>query len=62
MTFKFSRRHPDAAATKDNVGLTEQELSRVCGGQSGLDLYRIDLLSVVGKYIGETEKNLERLF
>jgi hypothetical protein len=28
----------------------------------GLDLYRIDLSSVVNKYIGETEKNLERLF
>jgi hypothetical protein len=27
-----------------------------------LDLYRIDLSSVVSKYIGETEKNLERLF
>jgi AAA+ superfamily predicted ATPase len=28
----------------------------------GLDLYRIDLASVVSKYIGETEKNLDRLF
>jgi len=28
----------------------------------GLDLYVIDLSSVVNKYIGETEKNLERLF
>jgi hypothetical protein len=27
-----------------------------------LDLYRIDLSSVVDKYIGETEKNLRRLF
>ena len=27
-----------------------------------LDLYRIDLASVVSKYIGETEKNLSRLF
>ncbi len=27
-----------------------------------LDLYRIDLSAVVSKYIGETEKNLERLF
>jgi hypothetical protein len=27
-----------------------------------LDLYRIDLASVVNKYIGETEKNLARLF
>jgi len=28
----------------------------------GLPLYRIDLDQVVSKYIGETEKNLERLF
>jgi hypothetical protein len=28
----------------------------------GLDLYRVDLSSVVNKYIGETEKNLERIF
>ncbi len=27
-----------------------------------LDLYRIDLSSVVSKYIGETEKNLDRIF
>jgi SpoVK/Ycf46/Vps4 family AAA+-type ATPase len=28
----------------------------------GLDLYRIDLSAVVSKYIGETEKNLSRIF
>ena len=28
----------------------------------GLDLYRIDLSQVVSKYIGETEKNLRRVF
>ena len=28
----------------------------------GLDLYKIDLANVVSKYIGETEKNLERIF
>ena len=28
----------------------------------GLDLYRIDLAGVVSKYIGETEKNLRRVF
>jgi hypothetical protein len=30
--------------------------------EARLDLYRIDLASVVSKYIGETEKNLSRLF
>jgi SpoVK/Ycf46/Vps4 family AAA+-type ATPase len=28
----------------------------------GLDLYKIDLSQVVSKYIGETEKNLDRIF
>jgi SpoVK/Ycf46/Vps4 family AAA+-type ATPase len=28
----------------------------------GLDLYRVDLSRVVSKYIGETEKNLARVF
>jgi hypothetical protein len=28
----------------------------------GLDLYRVDLAMLVSKYIGETEKNLKRLF
>ena len=28
----------------------------------GLDLYKIDLSAVVSKYIGETEKNLDRIF
>jgi hypothetical protein len=34
----------------------------VIAGDLGLPLYRIDLSSVVSKYIGETEKNLERVF
>jgi SpoVK/Ycf46/Vps4 family AAA+-type ATPase len=28
----------------------------------GLDLYQVDLATVVSKYIGETEKNLDRIF
>jgi SpoVK/Ycf46/Vps4 family AAA+-type ATPase len=28
----------------------------------GLDLYKIDLSTIVSKYIGETEKNLEKIF
>lgn len=34
----------------------------VIAGETGLDLWRIDLSSVVSKYIGETEKNLDRIF
>jgi ATP-dependent 26S proteasome regulatory subunit len=36
--------------------------AEVLAGELGLDLYKIDLSSVVSKYIGETEKNLERIF
>ena len=36
--------------------------AEVVAGQLRLDLYRIDLSSVVSKYIGETEKNLRRVF
>jgi AAA+ superfamily predicted ATPase len=35
---------------------------RVLANDLGLDLYRIDLATVVSKYIGETEKNLGRIF
>jgi hypothetical protein len=34
----------------------------VLAGELELDLYRIDLSAVVSKYIGETEKNLRRVF
>jgi SpoVK/Ycf46/Vps4 family AAA+-type ATPase len=34
----------------------------VVAAELGLDLYRIDLSGVVSKYIGETEKNLEKIF
>ncbi len=36
--------------------------AEVVAADLGLDLYRIDLSAVVSKYIGETEKNLERIF
>lgn len=36
--------------------------SEVLANELGLDLYRIDLSAVVSKYIGETERNLRRLF
>lgn len=36
--------------------------AEILANELGLDLYRIDLSAVVSKYIGETEKNLGRLF
>lgn len=36
--------------------------AEVLAGQAGIDLYVINLATVVDKYVGETEKNLERIF
>jgi len=36
--------------------------AEVIAGALGLDLYRLDLSSVVSKFIGETEKNLDEVF
>lgn len=36
--------------------------AEVLTSQLGLDLFRIDLSGVVSKYIGETEKNLDKIF
>ncbi len=36
--------------------------AEIIARELGLDLYKIDLSTVVSKYIGETEKNLERIF
>ena len=36
--------------------------AKVLANELKLDLYRIDLSQVVSKYIGETEKNLDRIF
>ncbi|HYD10461.1 MAG TPA: AAA family ATPase, partial [Acidimicrobiales bacterium] len=36
--------------------------AEIIAGELGLDLYKLDLSAVVSKYIGETEKNLEKVF
>ncbi len=36
--------------------------AEVIAGELQLDLYKIDLSTVISKYIGETEKNLEKIF
>jgi hypothetical protein len=36
--------------------------AEIIAAEIGLDLYKIDLSTVISKYIGETEKNLERIF
>ena len=36
--------------------------AEIIAGALGLDVFKLDLSSVVSKYIGETEKNLEQIF
>ena len=43
-------------------GTGKTTAAEVIAGELGFDLYRIDLAGVVSKYIGETEKNLDRVF
>lgn len=43
-------------------GTGKTTTAEVIAKELNLDLYRIDLSSVVSKYIGETEKNLRRVF
>jgi len=43
-------------------GTGKKILASLIGQQSGKEVYRIDLSMVVSKYIGETEKNLSKIF
>ncbi len=36
--------------------------AEVLAAELGLELFRVDLATIVSKYIGETEKNLDRIF
>ena len=59
---KQSRGLGIAALFSGESGTGKTLAAEVIANESRLDLYRIDLASVVSKYIGETEKNLSRLF
>jgi SpoVK/Ycf46/Vps4 family AAA+-type ATPase len=43
-------------------GTGKTTAAEVIASELGLDLYKIELANIVSKYIGETEKNLERIF
>jgi hypothetical protein len=45
-----------------NSGTGKTMSAEVIAGELGLDLYAVNLATVVDKYVGETEKNLERIF
>ena len=56
------RGHGITALFAGDSGTGKTMSAEVIAGELGLDLYTIDLATVVDKYVGETEKNLERIF
>ena len=59
---KLSRGRGTTALFAGPPGTGKTTAAEVVAGDLGLDLFTIDLSAVVSKYIGETEKNLERIF
>ncbi|WP_395680383.1 ATP-binding protein [Inquilinus sp.] len=59
---KMSRGFGISALFAGDSGTGKTMAAEVVANHLRLDLYRIDLSTVVSKYIGETEKNLRRLF
>jgi len=56
------RGHGVAALFAGDSGTGKTMSAEVVARDLGLELYVVDLATVVDKYIGETEKNLERIF
>lgn len=59
---RSSRGLGTAALFSGSAGTGKTMAAEVLAGVLALDLYRVDLSAVVSKYIGETEKNLRRVF
>ncbi len=62
----FAQRSPRGLGTSvvfaGSSGTGKTLAAEILANELRLDLYRIDLSAVVSKYIGETEKNLRRVF
>ena len=48
--------------TGQEAGTRKTLAAKVLASKLCLDLYKVDLSQVISKYIGETEKNLEKIF
>jgi hypothetical protein len=59
---RYSRGLGVAALFAGASGTGKTMAAEVIAGMLALDLYQVDLAGVVSKYIGETEKNLRRIF
>jgi ATPase family associated with various cellular activities (AAA) len=57
-----SRRRGLTALFAGASGTGKTMAAEAVAGEMGLDLYVVDLATVVDKYVGETEKNLDRIF
>lgn len=64
--WKYGRIHTGASGVhalfSGSPGTGKTMAASIIANELGLELYRIDLATVVSKYIGETEKNLSRIF
>ncbi|MFI0607097.1 MAG: ATP-binding protein [Anaerolineae bacterium] len=59
---KMARGKGTSALFTGPSGTGKTMSAEIVANALGLDLYKIELSGVVSKYIGETEKNLERIF
>jgi len=59
---RFSRGHGLSALFSGGSGTGKTMAAEILARELNLDLYQIDLASLVSKYIGETEKNLRKIF
>ncbi len=59
---KLARGRGISALFSGVSGTGKTMAAEIMANDLGLDLYRVDLAGVVSKYIGETEKNLRRIF
>jgi len=57
-----ARRRGLSALFAGPSGTGKTMAAEVLAAELGLDLYTVDLATVVDKYVGETEKNLDRIF
>jgi hypothetical protein len=59
---RYSRGHGLSALFAGGSGTGKTMAAEIIARELDLDLYQIDLAAMVSKYIGETEKNLRRIF
>ncbi len=59
---QFSRGTGVVALFSGPSGTGKTMAAEILATETGMELYKIDLSSVVSKYIGETEENLEQIF